>query len=149
MKQRSKSLNDITSNSTSIDFLSLLDPKSYSSKRNHLHDRDIENLRSRGQELYQTNEFYRDLAFVVTHPEMRRIFKKLRGNDMEASVFVKTLDLYHSIESRMSSEEPYVILAMIKDIIHNHHTRRKLLGTAMDRMLLIQQHLITLEMEKD
>ena len=88
-----------------------------------------------GKDLIKNNEFYKDLAKIMTYKPFRKFIKKYFSDSMDANTSLMFMGLYSYIEDQIKSKYPDVnitqelIISMIDDIMNNSETRRSLIST--------------------
>ena len=87
-------------------------------------DKVVENI---GKKIYNTNNYYRDLATVMEHPEFRNFFDSYMKDIEDAKLTIMFMKLYEAIEKRSNVElTPYQKIAIMKEMMDDREFRRSM-----------------------
>lgn len=87
-------------------------------------DKIVENI---GRKIYNKNSYYRDLATVMEHPELRHFFDTYMKTADDAKITLMFMNIYEAIEKRSNVElTPYQKIAFLKNLMDDTDFRRTL-----------------------
>jgi hypothetical protein len=84
-------------------------------------------LTEKGKEIYQSNQYWQNLANVMEHPEFRRFFNNYIQQDFTtAKTTLMLMKLYSAVEKHSNLElTPYQKIAITSEILDDEEMRQK------------------------
>ena len=80
-------------------------------------------METSGRKLYQTNNFYKSLANLMTNPDFKVILDNFWSNDIEIKSFIMYIQLYQYINETFPTLSEYKKIHIIKMLIDNKTSR--------------------------
>ena len=82
-------------------------------------------LEDQGKQIYKKNEFMKDLANVMEHPEFKDFFGKYFTDWTSTQSMLMLMKVYESMHAEFPDMNGFHRLALVDTIIHNSRTRKE------------------------
>jgi hypothetical protein len=89
---------------------------------------NLNSLENKGKHIYSSNIHYKNLATIMEHPEFKNFYNTYLKDFENTRTMLMFMKIYDSIGKHFPNLNPFQKIYILKDIIDNSETRKKICG---------------------